>query len=217
MPPKKHPRAANAEESPRRRDFQENRELILEAADQTFKELGLETPIQQIAVRAGVGIATVYRHFPTRDELVEAAFALRIEEHANVITDAQQEPDHVRAFRDTVQAMTRLNAEDLAFNAFIAGIQGNPTKFPGFMLFGTAFFDAFTRAEKNGVWREDVAYPDVILMLIGLDEVAPRLLAESEEALARYVDFVLDGICREHGPASGKPLSGPRLLAITKR
>lgn len=207
----------NAKDTKRRRDFRENRELILNAADQTFKELGLETPIQQVAVRAGVGIATVYRHFPTRDDLVEATFALRVEEHANVITEAQGEPDHVKAFRDTVQAMTRLNAEDLAFNAFIAGIQGNPTKYPGFMLFGTAFLDAFTRAEKNGVWRDDVGYPDVILMLIGLDEVAPRLLAESEATLTRYVDLVLDGICREHGPASGKPLSGPRLLAITKR
>jgi AcrR family transcriptional regulator len=213
----KHPRAANAEESPRRRDFQENRELILEAADQTFKELGLETPIQQIAVRAGVGIATVYRHFPTRDELVEAAFALRIEEHANVIVEAQRESDHVKAFRETVQAMTRLNAEDLAFNAFIAGIQGNPTKFPGFMVFGTAFLDAFTRAEKHEVWREDVAYADVILLLIGLDEVASQLLAESEVTLTRYVDLALDGICRERLPSSGKPLSGPRLLAVTKR
>lgn len=206
----------NATTIKRRRDFRENREVILNAADQTFKELGLEVPIQQVAVRAGVGIATVYRHFPTRDDLLEAAFALRVEEHANVIAAAQAEPDHVKAFRDTVQAMTRLNAEDRAFNAFIAGIHGNPTKFPGFMLFGTAFLDAFTRAEKNGVWREDVAYADMIVLLIGLDEIAPRLLAESEMTLTRYVDLSLDGICRDRAPVGGKPLSSSRLLAFTK-
>jgi AcrR family transcriptional regulator len=201
----------------RRSDFEANRELILQAADQTFKELGLSTPLQQVAVRAGVGIATIYRHFPTRDELVEAAFALRVDEHTDAILEAQKEPDHAKAFRDTIHALAQHNAEDKSFNAFIAGIEGNPAKYPGFMRFGTAFLDSFTRAEKNKVWREDATYADVTLMLVGLEEVGPRLFAESAEALDRYIDFVLDGICRERSPASGRSLESDSVLAVFKR
>lgn len=203
-------------ETKRRSDFEANRELILAAADQTFKELGLETPIQQVALRAGVGIATVYRHFPTRDELIAAAFELRVDEHTQAILDAQKESSDVKAFRKTVHAITKLNASDLAFNAFVAGIDGTPTKYPAFLKFSTAFLDALTRAEKGNVWREDVAYNDVLLMLVGLDQVAPQLLVESEDALGRYTDLVLDGICRRRAPTEGKPLDASKVLAVFK-
>ena len=54
-----------------RQDAQRNRERILEAARETFREQGLDAPLEEIARRAGVGIATLYRRFPTRDALIE--------------------------------------------------------------------------------------------------------------------------------------------------
>lgn len=200
-----------APETKRRSDYESNRELILTAADRMFKELGPDTPIQQIANAAGVGIATVYRHFPNRDELVRAAFGLRLEEHRNAILESQQEPDELTAFRETVQRLTLLNGSDRAFNAFIAEIDGVPMKFPGFQAYGTALLDAMTRAERADVWREGIGYTDILLMLVALQQIAPELLAESDAALRRHVDIALDGVCERRLAPSGKPIDGAGL------
>ena len=60
--------------APRRRDARRNRQLLLEAAHEVFGEQGLDAPLDVIARRAGVGNATLYRHFPTRAALVDAVF-----------------------------------------------------------------------------------------------------------------------------------------------
>jgi AcrR family transcriptional regulator len=59
---------------PLRADAQRNRETLLAAASELFAESGTEVPLESVAVRAGLGIATLYRNFPTRDALVEAAY-----------------------------------------------------------------------------------------------------------------------------------------------
>lgn len=66
---------ANAAKTPgRRRDARRNRELLIEAAHEVFTEQGLEAPLDVIARRAGIGNATLYRHFPSRTALVDAVF-----------------------------------------------------------------------------------------------------------------------------------------------
>src|SRR3954447_3870440 len=80
-------------EKPLRRDAEHNRQLILDAARAAFAEEGLDVGLHQIAKRAGVGVGTVYRRFPDKDQLVEALFEDRIGEVLAIAEQALAEED----------------------------------------------------------------------------------------------------------------------------
>jgi AcrR family transcriptional regulator len=71
---------ASASQRPLRADAQRNREALLEAASAAFTAKGVDTSLEDVAKRAGVGIGTLYRHFPTRDALIEAAYRRGVEQ-----------------------------------------------------------------------------------------------------------------------------------------
>lgn len=87
--PKPEPSAepSRPPEAKLRADARRNREKVLRAARETFAESGYEVPLDEIAVRAGVGAGTVYRHFPSKEALFEAVTRARVED---LIADAQQ-------------------------------------------------------------------------------------------------------------------------------
>jgi AcrR family transcriptional regulator len=78
---------------PLRRDAERNRQRILKAAAEVFAERGLEVSLDEVARHAGVGVGTVYRRFPTKDDLIEALFMDRIDEVATLAEQAAQDPD----------------------------------------------------------------------------------------------------------------------------
>ena len=78
---------ATAAARPLRADAQRNRDALLEAASAAFTEKGVDTSLEDVAKRAGVGIGTLYRHFPTRDALIEAAYRRGVEQ----LCDAAEE------------------------------------------------------------------------------------------------------------------------------
>jgi AcrR family transcriptional regulator len=77
-----------ASSSPLRRDAQRNRDAILVAARQVFCDQGLEAPLEEIARRAGVGIATLYRRFPSRVELLDTVLADTVQAHLDLAEGA---------------------------------------------------------------------------------------------------------------------------------
>ncbi|MGW1957590.1 TetR/AcrR family transcriptional regulator [Streptomyces sp. NPDC001920] len=96
-----------AGESPsrgKRADAQRNRQTVLAAAAEVFVISGVDAPIRQIAARAGVGMATIYRHFPTRADLVTAVYRHQIEECAeagpNLLASADSPFDALRQWID---------------------------------------------------------------------------------------------------------------------
>lgn len=95
-----------------RQDAQRNRERILEAARETFREHGLDAPLEDIARRAGVGIATLYRRFPTRDALIEEVFVESVSSFAQVAEDALQIDDAWTAFSTFIEKMGERQAEN---------------------------------------------------------------------------------------------------------
>src|SRR5829696_6933448 len=76
-----------------RADAERNRRRIVAAAQAVFAESGLDAPLEAIAQRAGVGIATLYRRFPTREDLVAASFAPKMAEYTAAIEEALQAAD----------------------------------------------------------------------------------------------------------------------------
>lgn len=88
----------------KRADAQRNRETVLTAAAEVFAASGVDAPIRQIAARAGVGMATIYRHFPTRADLVAAVYRHQIEACAeagpNLLADTHSPFDALRQWTD---------------------------------------------------------------------------------------------------------------------
>lgn len=104
-----------------RADARRNREHILAAAREIFAEHGIDAPMTTVARRAGVGAATLYRHFPTRNDLARAAFAEQMSSCARALTQAATDPDPWHAFAYLVETVCRLQREERGFpSAFIA-------------------------------------------------------------------------------------------------
>src|ERR1700758_2922171 len=101
-----------AEEPPLRADAARNRAAIVAVARDVFAEQGLEAPLETIAARAGVGIATLYRRFPTREKLVAAALVEKIAQYARAAEQAVDDPDPWAGFAWFVQRICELQACD---------------------------------------------------------------------------------------------------------
>src|SRR6478752_4256335 len=98
-----------------RADARDNRDRTLEAARELFAELGLGVTMRDIARKAGVGPATVYRRFPTKQHLVVEVFTDEMRACRTIVDDACADPDPWRGFRTVVEELTALNAENTAF------------------------------------------------------------------------------------------------------
>jgi AcrR family transcriptional regulator len=200
-----------------RADAQRNRDQLLAAARDVFVEQGVGAPLDEVARRAGVGIATLYRRFPDRDALLRAVAVdvlARIGQEARQAL--QEEPD---PFSALARYMHR------ALDARIAAVMP--------VLVGAVVLDEETfgslrnaavepvqrmidAAQANGSLRPDVAFGDIGLVLIRLSRPLPHTFeAAVQRSLAhRHLDLVVAGLRRRAGEA---PLSGPALSLDTLR
>jgi AcrR family transcriptional regulator len=195
-----------------RADARRNRDQLLVAARDAFVEQGLDAPLDDIARRAGVGIATLYRRFPDRLALQRAVaidVLRRIGHEASLALE--EEPD---AFAALARYMHR------ALDARVAAVM--PALGPSMIPLDDAEFlearDAavepvltiIARAQRTGVLRPDVTFGDIGLVLIRLSRPLPSAFPpDLEQALAhRHLDLFLAGLRGEDGQ---DPLSGPAL------
>ncbi|MFT4049282.1 MAG: TetR/AcrR family transcriptional regulator [Solirubrobacterales bacterium] len=201
---------------PRRRDWERNRETILAAASDCFMEFGGKASVGTIAERAGLGAATIYRHFPTRAELEQAVFDLRIDAYAVAIEQAQQTADDSAAFRATIQAIVGLQTRDRAFRDLLNEDVEVLLTSPGTQRFATAIFGALDRASKSGVLRDGVKNEDVMLLLVASEGIAQRVAAVSDSTLPRTVDLLVDALTGEQSQLTGEALTIEQLHAVSK-
>src|ERR1700712_1365304 len=96
-------------------DAERNREKVVEAARAVFAEQGLDASTNEIARRAGVGVATLFRRFPTRDELVAAAFAEKMNAYTEAIDQALADPEPWHGFCTYIRQICQMQADDRAF------------------------------------------------------------------------------------------------------
>ncbi|WP_226367244.1 TetR/AcrR family transcriptional regulator [Pseudonocardia sp. ICBG162] len=161
-----------------RADAQDNRDRILAAARVLFAEDGLDVGMRAVARRAGVGPATLYRRFPTRDDLVREAFAEEMQECRRIVVDGVADDDPWRGFRTVVHRLVALNVRNRGFvDAFTAAepardlLAGHQRELLR-MIDGLA-----SRARACGALRPDFTVDDLILVLR-----AGRGLAAAPEA-----------------------------------
>lgn len=157
-----------------RTDVQRNRERILEVAKEAFTRSGANASLDDIAKRAGVGAGTLYRHFPTRDALIEAVYRTEVEKVAAA----------EKRFSERLPPVEALGAWMLLFVDYIAtkqiigpalnSIVGGPSKlYEGSRTQIQGAIDSLVkRAIKNGDIRRDLEPFDLLRALIGVSHVA---------------------------------------------
>jgi AcrR family transcriptional regulator len=184
---------------PLRADAQRNRDKLLDAAVRAFSTAGPEVTLEAIARDAGVGIGTLYRHFPTREALVEAAYRSELARLCDAVPDLLRAgpPDQaLRTWMDRfVGYMTTKRGMADALRAVIAS-GGNPfSESRGRLLAAiTALLEAGAAA---GTVRSDVQPPDVLASLSGVSLVTGDP-AQPDQA-RRLLDLLMDGL-RYHAP-----------------
>jgi AcrR family transcriptional regulator len=181
-------------EKPLRADARRNREKVLAAARAIFAEDGVDAQMDDVARRAGLGVGTVYRHFPTKEALVNALsdelFAV-IAVHTRTLLTLD---DPWEAFTRALWFGAEKTAGDRAFTEILAAMRGNPARTcPGKedLLETTAVL--MDRCKAAGVMREDAMVEDVGLVMCGVGS-ASQMEHPVPDAWRRHLAIVLDGL-----------------------
>jgi AcrR family transcriptional regulator len=192
---------------PKRRDAVQNHEKLLAAARVVIAERGIDAPLEEIARRADVGIATLYRNFASRDELVQALFERSMDEVDVLVSDIGGEES---AWDSVVNFMDKLGMWLLADPAMPTIVTRigiiDPDRRPA-MRFTDAMTGIVEQAKADGDLRDDVTSIDVVLLATMLGSIG-RYGNEYIAQWRRQLDIVLDGLRPEGAPR--RPLAaGP--------
>ena len=187
---KKHLQAAPRKP---RIDAQRNRERILEVAKETFSRDGADARLDDIAKRAGVGAGTLYRHFPTRDALIEAVYRSEVEK----LVAAQQKFAATMPPMEALRAWMLLLVDYIAAKHIIApalnAVVGGASKLyeSSRSQIQAAMSALVKRAIKSGDIRSDLDPFDLLRALIGVSHVASD--RDWQQSARRLVDILIDG------------------------
>lgn len=182
-----------------RADARRNRRRVLDAARVRFAEHGLDAQIDEIAEAAGVGVGTVYRHFPTKEHLVEALVEARFERIRERGDLALKEAAHDpwEAFCGFMRFSVELQANDRALSQVMASrpeVMGAYAESSGvFQLSGKLL----TLAQQSGDLRQDAVVEDVPMIICGLGHVTQAARAgETAPGMSweRFLAIVLEGL-----------------------
>jgi AcrR family transcriptional regulator len=175
---------------PRRVDARRNRERVLEVAREAFATGGESTALEQIARRAGVGIGTLYRHFPNRQALLEALYVNEVEE---ICRSAEQtdDADPWRAFHDWCGRLIGYLATKRALAAELLNYLDEDA--PLFKECRSGLYATgeplLKRAQDAGVVRPDVEFSHVMQMVVGISKIP-----SDPPQIERILRIALDGL-----------------------
>ena len=147
---------------PRRVDARRNHDALLAAAHDAFAERGAGASLEEIARRAGVGIATLYRNFPTRTELLEAVYVHEVEALVAAAAELGEEPPW-DAFEAWLRRFVAYTATKRAILEELAG--GSPLFTSCFEAITAAGAPMLARAQRSGDARSDVSFDDVLRLI----------------------------------------------------
>jgi AcrR family transcriptional regulator len=182
-----------------RADAAENRRRILEAARAVFAERGIDAPLDEIARRAGVGNATLYRRFPTRDVLVAAVFEARVAEYAGAATEALRAPDPWAGFCQFAQRVFAMQAADRGLSDVLTMSARTTERLEELRRPAYDDFAALVRrAQAAGQLRADFLPEDFILLVLANEGVLRGTREAPPLAWQRFLALILDG-CRAEG------------------
>lgn len=175
-----------------RADARRNLELILQAAGECFAERGLEASVADVAARAGVGTATIFRRFPTKDDLIDAVIATRLEGMLDQVRAAAAKPGGIDTLRELLVDSVEFQLRDRGFVDSIG--KGRFSDVPGYAELRDEMFAGLAtvvaKAQAAGELREDLQPNDVPVLMHTLASAAQMI----DGGWLRYLDLTLDGL-----------------------
>jgi AcrR family transcriptional regulator len=202
-------------QTPRRRDAQENYDRLLAAAQREFAARGVDASLERIARDAGVSIGTLYRHFPSRLDLILAAFDPRLQEFLDGASTALEVDDPWTGFVSYLENLFRVQAGDRGFNDFLS------RRFPGSAeterihdRMCRQIEDVLTRAQEAGKVRPDLTLADIVNLIWSNGRMIDATTFTAPDAWRRHLYLMLDGYRAERAhPIPEPPMTDEQLYA----
>jgi AcrR family transcriptional regulator len=179
-------------ERPLRADARRNRERVLEGAREVFASRGRDAQMDDVARAAGVGVGTVYRHFPTKEALISALAVSLFEKVLASARAALEIEDPWEAFTSALWAGVEVLASDRAFTEII-GQAEMPFETCLVSDMNNAYIELMDRAKASGDLRPDIVIDDIPMFTcgIGMATVKPHAC---QEAWRRHLSVLIDGL-----------------------
>jgi AcrR family transcriptional regulator len=180
---------------PLRRDAERNRQRILEAAREAFAEEGLSVTLDEIAQRAGVGVGTVYRRFPDKEQLIAALFEDRMEEFAVLAEECLQADDAWDGLVRFLESATQQHACDRGFKEVaLSGVHGLERVARARQLMFPLVSRLVARAQADGSLRADIEPTDMPLLQVMLGSLSECTRSSDPEIWRRFLGIITDGL-----------------------
>jgi len=178
-----------------RADARRNRERLLAAADLVFTEGGPGASTEEVARRAGVGVGTVFRHFPTKESLLEAVFVAWLSQLAEATDKLSRAEDPGPAFFAFVDTVIEQSARKKVFSEALAdaGVDIVAATAPAKSTLRQAGDTLLDRAQRAGVIRPDIDGEELMAVIVGLSRTAAHL-GHDPALRDRAIAILVDGL-----------------------
>jgi len=197
-----------------RRDAERNRRKLIEAGQAVFAELGPDAPFEEIARRAGVGIGTLYRHFHTRDALVEVIYAAHIEEVLAAAEEGAAAEDAWAGLVGFLERVLELQARNLPLRGVFLRHGDEAALAERRKRIQPALARLVANAREQGAVRADFTLGDLSLALWSFAPIFEATAEIAPDVWRRHLCILLDGIRPAAAtPQQVRPLAGKQLEA----
>jgi AcrR family transcriptional regulator len=198
---------ATSTERPLRRDAERNRQRILDTAGTLFAERGLAVSLDEIARHAGVGVGTVYRRFPDKEQLIDALFEDRLAEILATATASLEISDPWEGLVHFVERSMELQVADRALKELLLSTTTAHARIEqGRRQIQPVVEAVLDRAQQAGVVRDDLVIADVLLLQHAIGEVADYTRDVAPQAWRRVLCIALDGLRPDRRRPSPMPV-----------
>ena len=180
---------------PMRADAVRNRTRVLKAARDCMARRGLDVQMEEIAKKAGVGVGTVYRHFPNKVELIEALAADRFVRLAELADESLENPDPWEAFVAFMRASATIQVDDKALSEVLVSRPETMRRAAESVDMLGRCARVIGRAQEAGAVRADARPEDIPMVMCALAGACNHPMSNPE----RYISLIIDGL---HAPGS---------------
>jgi AcrR family transcriptional regulator len=193
-----------------RADALRNRERVLEAAKTVFSAGGPDASLEAVAREAGVGIGTLYRHFPTREALYEAVYRREVEQLSELAEELKGEAAAVEALRSWLRSNVEFVATKKGMATALALAAGPPSELTAFSFerLTKAIGVLLERAVAAGEVRADITPEDLLRTLVGMCMLHDQ--PGWQASVVRMLDVLVDGLRVQSGAGKPAPLRPPK-------
>ena len=189
-----------------RADARRNREAVIAAAKKLFADQGVDAQMPDVAKAAKVGVGTVYRHFPTKDDLIAGLVAERFERLAQKAREGLETDDAWEGISDFIRFSAQIQADDRG----LCEVMGSRPEVMDAAARAAGLPELcdrlVKRAQRSGKLRRDLVWEDIPMIACGLGRITQAAAGPATGRWPRLVEIILDGL---RAPGSAKL---PRVL-----